>query len=123
MRYSEQMCPRFQHAVEILGKRWVGLIIKLLLEQPLRFSELAEQLEVVSDRMLSERLKELEGEGIVERRVYPAAPIRVEYRVTEKGRALSSVIAAIESWGEAWLPAASEAEPPPAPAAPSTPVL
>lgn len=103
MRYSEQICVRFQHAMEILGKRWVGLILRLLMERPLRFSELSERLEVVGDRMLSERLKELESEGILERRVYPESPIRVEYRLTDKGRALSSVIQAVEHWGETWV--------------------
>jgi DNA-binding HxlR family transcriptional regulator len=103
MRYSEQICPRFQHAVEILGKRWVGLILKLLLERPLRFSELAERLEVVGDRMLADRLKELEQEGVIERRVYPDTPVRVEYRLTEKGRALDAVIDAIGHWSEHWV--------------------
>ncbi len=103
MRYSEQICPRFQHAVEILGKRWVGLILKLLMERPLRFSELAERLEVVGDRMLAERLKELELEGVVERRVYPDMPVRVEYRLTEKGHGLSTVLEAIGQWSEHWV--------------------
>ena len=103
MRYSEHMCPRYQHAIEILGKRWTGLILKLLMHHPMRFNELSEQLEVVSDRMLSERLKELEQEGVIERRVFTDAPVRVEYRLTEKGTALSPVILAIEHWCEQWI--------------------
>jgi DNA-binding HxlR family transcriptional regulator len=104
MRYSNQLCHRYQHAVEVLGKRWTCLILKVLFEGPLRFNELAERLDrVVSDRMLSERLKELEVEGIVERRVYPETPVRVEYRLTEKGRALEPVIAAINEWGGRWV--------------------
>jgi DNA-binding HxlR family transcriptional regulator len=103
MRYSEHMCPRYQHAVEILGKRWTGLIIKLLMDDAMRFNELAEHLEVISDRMLSERLKELEHEGIIERRVSTGAPVRVNYQLTDKGRALSPVIAAIEVWGQRWI--------------------
>lgn len=105
MRYSEHLCVRYQHAVEIIGKRWTGLILKVLMTQPLRFNELAERLEVISDRMLSERLKELEQEGIVERRVLPDAPVRVEYHLTDKGRALGPVIEAIEQWGEQWIEA------------------
>ena len=103
MRYSEQICVRYQHAVEIIGKRWTGLIIKVLLDGPLRFHELAERLEVVSDRMLSERLKELEQEGVIERRVFPDAPVRVEYRLTEKGRGLGPVIAALQEWSARWV--------------------
>ena len=103
MRYTEQLCIRFQHAMELLGKRWTGLIIKLLMEGPLRFNELAERLEVVSDRMLAERLKELEHAGVVERRVFAEVPVRVEYSLTEKGHALTPVIESIEAWSDRWV--------------------
>lgn len=103
MRYSDQLCHRYQQAVEVICKRWTGLILKLLMDQPLRFNELSDQLEVVSDRMLSERLKELEQEGIIERRVFTDAPVRVEYRLTEKGVALTPVIEAIELWSSTWI--------------------
>lgn len=103
MRYSEQICVRYQHAVEIIGKRWTGLILKVLMDGPLRFNEMAVQLQVVSDRMLSERLKELEQEGVVARRVLPDTPVRVEYSLTEKGRALAPVVAAIECWSHDWI--------------------
>src|SRR5947209_6930627 len=96
MRYNENICVRYQHAIEIISKRWNPLILRVLLPHSLRFSELAEQLGVVSDRMLSERLKELEREGIVERRVLPESPVRVEYSLTEKGQALGPVVQAIE---------------------------
>lgn len=106
MRYSNQLCHRYQHAVEVLGKRWTCLILKVLFEGPLRFNELAERLDrVVSDRMISERLKELESEGIIERHVYPETPVRVEYRLTAKGKALEPVIAAINAWGARWVEA------------------
>jgi DNA-binding HxlR family transcriptional regulator len=104
MRYSQNICPRFQHAVEILSRRWTGLIVRVLLEKPQRFSELADALAVVSDRVLSERLKELEQEGILERHVYAHAPVRVDYTLTAKGRALEPVISAIEDWSQDWLP-------------------
>jgi DNA-binding HxlR family transcriptional regulator len=103
MRYSEQLCPRFQLAMELLGKRWTGLIIKLLLERPLRFSELADRLEVVGDRMLAERLKELERQQVIVRRVFAEVPVRVEYSLTEKGRALAPVLDSIEVWGNHWI--------------------
>lgn len=103
MRYSENICVRYQHAIEIIGKRWTCLILKLLMEGPLRFNELSTQLGVVSDRMLSERLKELELEEVIERRVLPETPVRVEYRLTVKGLALAPVVSAIECWCEAWV--------------------
>lgn len=107
MRYSDQICMRYQHALEIVGKRWTCLIVKVLLDGPLRFNELAARLKVVSDRMLSERLKELEAEGVIERRVLPETPVRVEYRLTEKGRALTPVIEAIGQWSTDWCCGAS----------------
>jgi DNA-binding HxlR family transcriptional regulator len=103
MRYSEKICVTFQRCSEIIAKRWTALILRVLMEKPRRFSELAEELEVVSDRILSERLKELEREGIVERRVYPCTPVRVEYSMTEKGRALGPVLDAMESWSSRWI--------------------
>ncbi len=103
MHQNEHFCPRYQHAVEILGKRWTGLILKVLLDGPQRFNEIADQIQSVSDRMLSERLKELESEGVLERRVYPETPVRIEYRLTEKGQDLAPVITAIADWGHRWL--------------------
>ena len=100
---SAQICPRYQAAMEVLGKRWTGLILNVLMEGPARFSELVGRLEVVSDRVLSERLKELEAEAIVVRRVRTAHPVRVDYRLTRKGRALRSVVGAVEKWSSAWL--------------------
>jgi DNA-binding HxlR family transcriptional regulator len=103
MRYSEHLCPRYQQAIELLGKRWTGLILLVLLEGPLRFNGLAERLAVVSDRMLSERLKELEAEEVVLRCVYPETPVRIEYSLTEKGRALAPVLEAIQRWSHEWI--------------------
>jgi DNA-binding HxlR family transcriptional regulator len=103
MRFSEKLCIRYQQAVEIIAKRWTALILKVLMDKPLRFSEIAEQLDVVSDRVLSERLKELEQEGIVERRVLPEPPIRVEYSLTPKGKALAPILNAIEAWSHDWI--------------------
>lgn len=81
------------------------MIIMALLDGPRRFSEIAERLEGASDRMLSERLKELEATGLLERCVYPETPVRIEYRLTEKGVALTPVIDAIQRWGSEWLTA------------------
>src|SRR5579884_3090327 len=87
-----QMCPRYEQAIQVLGKRWTGLLLACLMKGPQRFCELTAQVEGLSDRVLSDRLRELELEGIVERVVYPQIPVRVEYQLTEKGRALQPVI-------------------------------
>jgi DNA-binding HxlR family transcriptional regulator len=101
--HSSRMCVRFQSAADILGKRWTPLIIQLLLKRPHRYSELAVELEVVTEGMLSQRLKELEHTGLVERRVIGEQPVRVEYHLTEKGRGLSRVISGLERWAEEWI--------------------
>lgn len=102
-RMSRKLCPNFQRAVDLLCKRWTALIIDALAQAPFRFNELLAQLEIVSDRMLSERLKELESAGIVERRVLPQTPIRVEYRLTARGQALEPTLSALRSWSHAHL--------------------
>lgn len=98
------MCQRFQSAVDLLGKRWSPLVVHLLLKRPHRYSELLTELEVVTEGMLSQRLKELEGAGVVERRVIDDQPVRVEYHLTEKGRGLGRVIGGLERWAEEWIP-------------------
>ena len=96
-------CPRYEHAIQILGKRWTGLLLHALMEGPRRFCELTAIVEGLSDRVLSDRLRELETEGIVSRVVYPQIPVRVEYQLTEKGRALKPVVDAIRIWAECWV--------------------
>ena len=111
MRYSKQLCLQFQHGAEILGKRWTGIIVDLLLaEGPKRFSEIAALMEVVSDRVLSERLKELEAEGIVQREVCADTPVKVVYSLTEKGQALQPIMEAIHTWAEVWVELTPELE-------------
>lgn len=96
-------CPRFEHAVLILGKRWTGLLLNALMTGPCRFSELTTVVEGLSDRVLSDRLRELEMEGVIKRVVYPQIPVRVEYQLTEKGYALKPVVDAIHAWAERWI--------------------
>jgi DNA-binding HxlR family transcriptional regulator len=100
---SKHICAHFQAAVDLLGKRWSPLIVQLLLKRPHRYSELAAELEVVTEGMLSQRLKELERAGVLERRVIDEQPVRVEYHLTEKGRALGRVIGGLERWAEQWM--------------------
>jgi DNA-binding HxlR family transcriptional regulator len=90
--------PSVESAFELLGKRWTGLIIQALLNGNCRFKEIADSVPGVSDRMLSERFKELEEAGIIRRVVYPETPVRIEYRLTERGTALQPVIEQIQHW-------------------------
>ncbi|MFZ2372963.1 MAG: helix-turn-helix domain-containing protein, partial [Trichococcus flocculiformis] len=87
----------------ILGKKWTGLIIEVLMDGDKRFKELAVQIPNVSDRVLVERLKELEDEKIVVRTENPAAAIKVMYGLSEKGKALNNVMLEIQSWSDAWV--------------------
>jgi DNA-binding HxlR family transcriptional regulator len=111
------LCPRYHHAVELIGRRWTGAIINIMLTGTTRFSDLTQAIPGLSDRMLSERLKELEAEGIVQRCVFADTPVRIEYRITDKGRALSDVVESIGSWAEEWIPVEAAAHA----AAPATP--
>ena len=95
-------CPYYHRAVELIGRRWTGVIVRALLGGVERFSDLTGAIPGLSDRMLSERLKELEAEGIVVRTVIPETPVRISYHLTEKGRALGSVIQAVSAWAEQW---------------------
>lgn len=102
MDYSS-MCPRYESAIELLGKKWTGLIIRVLLGGPRRFKEIKEQIPEMSDRVLSERMKELEDGQILVRKVYPETPVRIEYELTPKGRSLEPVIKEIQNWAESWM--------------------
>jgi DNA-binding HxlR family transcriptional regulator len=98
-----ECCALFHRAVELIGKRWTGAILSVLLEGPLRFSEIRALVPDLSDRLLSERLKELEAEGIVDRQVIDGHPIGVEYRLTPKGEALEPAVGALKRWAGDWL--------------------
>jgi DNA-binding HxlR family transcriptional regulator len=91
-------CSLYHHAIELVGKRWTGAILLVLLDGPLHFSGIRQLVPELSDRLLSERLKELEAEGVVERRVLEGSPVRVEYSLTEKGRALEPALTALKDW-------------------------
>ena len=96
-------CPAFHHAVELIGRRWSGAILRALMSGATRFSDVTAAVPGLSDRLLSERLKELEAEGLVTRTVVPSTPVRIEYGLTPKGQALNEVMAAISTWAETWL--------------------
>jgi DNA-binding HxlR family transcriptional regulator len=101
----EDFCPTFQRAVELIGRRWCGTIARALLGGPLYFAQLERAIPDISGRALSQRLKELEAEGIVLRRVEPGTPVRVRYELTEMGRGLEDVIERVEVWAHGWLEA------------------
>jgi len=103
--HTPELCSRFHRASELIGRRWTGAIIFVLLKSRCRFATLRMAIPDITDRMLSERLQELEQEGIVERTVVPETPVRVEYTLTKKGRALASAMDAIANWAHKWIPA------------------
>jgi DNA-binding HxlR family transcriptional regulator len=111
--HSAGLCPRYHQAVELVGRRWAGAIVQILLAGPARYNELRSAIPDINDRMLAERLRELEAEQIVIRTVLPEAPVRVEYTLTEKGRALEGALTAIGRWAERWIerPAPTAAAP------------
>lgn len=96
------ICPKFELAFSILGKRWSGLIIRTLANGPLRFSAIEEAIPSLSARMLSERCRELEEAGIIRRQVYPEKPVRIEYELTEKGHELDPALDMIQRWSDKW---------------------
>ncbi len=93
-------CSLYHRAIELVGKRWTGAILLVLMDGPLHFSGIRQLVPELSDRLLSERLKELEAEGIVERRVLDGSPVRVEYSLTPKGRALEPTLGALKAWAQ-----------------------
>jgi DNA-binding HxlR family transcriptional regulator len=98
-----ECCGLYHRAVELVGKRWTGAILLVLMDGPLRFSEVKVLVPDLSDRLLSERVKELEAEGIVARRVIGDTPVKVEYALTDKGRALEPAVRALKAWAHSWL--------------------
>lgn len=101
--HDNNICPKFEKTFSMLGKKWNGLIIKVLLDGPKRFSELKLLIPELSDRMLTERFKELEACGILKRDVYPETPVRIEYSLTEEGYDFQNVMNEIQKWAEKWI--------------------
>jgi DNA-binding HxlR family transcriptional regulator len=103
MSHNSHFCSDFHKAVELIGRRWSGAIVRELLGGTSRFTDLHDAIPDLSDRMLCARLRELEAEGVVSRRVYAETPGRVEYHLTDKGLALRGVVAAIGDWADKWM--------------------
>jgi DNA-binding HxlR family transcriptional regulator len=100
---SKSCCPLYHEAVELVGRRWTGAILRVLMDGALRFSEIAQAVPELSDRLLSERMKELERRGMVERRVISGPPLRVEYSLSEMGHELEPALSELERWANRWL--------------------
>jgi DNA-binding HxlR family transcriptional regulator len=97
-------CPYYHEAVELIGRRWTGAIVAVLLEGgPMRFSEISNAVPELSDRLLSERMKELEGRGVVSRHVEQGPPVKVRYELTDMGRSLEPALQELRSWARRWL--------------------
>ncbi len=101
-------CPYFHRAVELIGRRWTGAILEILMQGgSLRFSTIAAAVPDLSDRMLSDRLKELESYGLVERTVVSGPPVRVQYALTHKGQELSPALTELKRWARRWMRASA----------------
>jgi DNA-binding HxlR family transcriptional regulator len=96
-------CPLYHEAVELVGRRWTGAILRVLMDGPLRFSEVAQAIPELSDRLLSERMKELEARGMVRRTVIPGPPLRVQYELSVMGSELEPALAELQNWARRWL--------------------
>jgi DNA-binding HxlR family transcriptional regulator len=96
-------CPYYHEAVELIGRRWTGAIVAVLMDGgALRFSEISHAVPELSDRLLSERMKELEARGVVTRQVDPGPPVRVLYELTDMGQSLEPALKALKSWARRW---------------------
>jgi DNA-binding HxlR family transcriptional regulator len=105
-------CPLYHEAVEMIGRRWTGAIVAVLLGGgPMRFSEISHAVPELSDRLLSERMKELEARGVVTRHVDPGPPVKVLYELTDMGRSLEPALQELKSWARRWLHADEERRP------------
>jgi Predicted transcriptional regulators len=103
MKQDLSVCPKFERAFQIIGKKWNGLIIEVLLTGECHFSTIADAIPELSDRMLAARLRELETLGIVTRLVDTGYPVQVTYRLTEKGREIRPVLAEVHHWADKWF--------------------
>ncbi|WP_227939362.1 winged helix-turn-helix transcriptional regulator [Alkalihalobacillus deserti] len=96
------ICPRFEKAISLLSQRWTALIIYQLLSVSQRFSTIQSSIGI-SGKVLSERLKDLEQQGIIKRKVIPETPVIIEYSLTEKGHSLEPILKEVENWSQLWV--------------------
>ncbi|MFC8527445.1 winged helix-turn-helix transcriptional regulator [Nocardia sp. NPDC057227] len=96
-------CPYFAAATESLGRRWAAVVLRALVGGATRFGDISAAVPGMTDKLLSQRLKDLEADGLVERRVHPTTPVRIEYHLTEKGAALGRVLLRLNRWALEWM--------------------
>jgi DNA-binding HxlR family transcriptional regulator len=98
------VCRRYHAAIELIGARWTGAILRVLLTDLHRYGQIKASVPGLSDTMLAERLRTLEADGLIDRRVIPVSPVQVEYHLTDKGRELEPVLDALAAWSHKWIP-------------------
>jgi DNA-binding HxlR family transcriptional regulator len=98
------VCVRFHAAIELIGTRWTGAILRVMFTGRHRYAQIKAAVPGVSDTMLAQRLRTLEAEGLIERTVLPTAPVQVEYHLTAKGRDLEPALDAVITWSHKWIP-------------------
>ncbi|WP_066320824.1 helix-turn-helix domain-containing protein [Bacillus sp. FJAT-29814] len=103
MDTENKLCSKVEECYHIMGKKWMGLIVHTLMEEPKRFSEIHSSIPDLSKRVLNERMKELEDHGIVLRNVIADRPVRTEYSLTKKGTELGRSLKVLEQWADKWL--------------------
>ncbi|MEU8272419.1 helix-turn-helix domain-containing protein [Sphaerisporangium sp. NPDC049002] len=104
------VCVRFHAAIELIGSRWSGAILRAMFTGQVRYAQIKAAVPGLSDTMLAQRLRTLECEGLIERRVIPASPVQVEYGLTEKGRDLEPALEALIAWSHKWIPLPGQEE-------------
>ena len=102
--WQTPVCAEFHNTIELIGKRWTGAILAVLMRGPQRFGEILGAVPGLSDRLLTERLRELEDRGVVTRKIFAERPIRIEYGLSDAGQDLDQLIKVITSWGIKWFP-------------------
>ncbi|MEE2058073.1 winged helix-turn-helix transcriptional regulator [Rhodococcus artemisiae] len=104
MDHVHPVCTRFHTAIELIGARWTGAILRAMFTGAHQYSQIKTAVPGLSDTMLTQRLRTLEAEVIVERHVLPTSPVQVEYHLTDKGRQLEPVFASVIEWSHRWIP-------------------
>jgi DNA-binding HxlR family transcriptional regulator len=108
-----EFCPMYASLMDLLSRRWMGIVLRVLMSGPHRFNEILAAVPGLSDPLLTQRLREMEARKLVERRVFPTSPVRVEYELTESGRDLERAVRVLSEWAEKWwtAPAGQPATP------------
>jgi DNA-binding HxlR family transcriptional regulator len=105
-----EFCPIYASLFDMLSRRWMGIVLRVLMSGPHRFSEILAAVPGLSDPLLTQRLRELEAKKIVERHVFATSPVRVEYKLTEAGQDLESAVRVLSTWAEKWMKAPEHAK-------------